>query len=219
MTTLSRCESSRDALCQSHLIEQKFGETTSSAFRKAQRAFMKSLASYSIICYLLQIKDRHNGNILIDKAGHIIHIDFGFLLSNSPGQLGFEMAPFKMTQDYIDILGGLESETYAEFRSLLRQSFWDMRRQADRIVMMVELMQKGASLTRELLYGGSSVELAESRLPCFAIGEQTAQQLRERFQQNLTRKQSDEFVDRLLDSSALNSFTKLYDAFQTFSQG
>lgn len=31
----------------------------------AQRKFTESLASYSIICYLLQIKDRHNGGWLI----------------------------------------------------------------------------------------------------------------------------------------------------------
>ncbi|OAV91948.1 hypothetical protein PTTG_27814 [Puccinia triticina 1-1 BBBD Race 1] len=62
------------------------------------------LVSYLIISYILQLKDQHNGNILINKEGHIIHIDFSFLLNNSPGSIGFEMAPFKRIQDYIKVL-------------------------------------------------------------------------------------------------------------------
>jgi phosphatidylinositol kinase/protein kinase (PI-3 family) len=131
-----------------------------SSFRRAQDNFLKSLASYSVICYLLQIKDRHNGNILVDREGHLIReffrsiswlsrsvvadkqwldIDFGFLLSNSPGSLGFEMAPFKLTQDYIDILG----TRFNDFKKMLKRCFLEARRHAERIIMIVELMQKG----------------------------------------------------------------------------
>lgn len=86
----------------------------------AQRNFVESLAAYSLITYLLQLKDRHNGNILMDDDGHIIHIDFGFMLSNSPGGVNFEAAPFKLTREYLEIMDsnseGKASELFDYFK-------------------------------------------------------------------------------------------------------
>ncbi|POY74487.1 putative 1-phosphatidylinositol 4-kinase [Rhodotorula taiwanensis] len=172
---------------------ETYGPVNSSCYRKAQDAFIESLAAYSVICYLLQLKDRHNGNILVDKDGHLIHIDFGFMLSNSPGSIGFEMAPFKLPQDYIDILGGFDSPQFGEFRKLFKQCFRDARKHAERIITLVELMQK------------------DSKLPCFANGDLTSQQLRERFMLSLPQAQLDEYADKLILNSAQSSFTKLYE--------
>ncbi|KAH9946026.1 kinase-like protein [Epithele typhae] len=178
-----------------------YGDPASAKFARAQRNFAKSLAGCSLVTHLLQIKDRHNGNILLDRDGHLIHIDFGFILANSPGNIGFEAAPFKLPLEYIEVLGGLDSPAFHEFRRLFKEGFEAARKHCDRIVTLVELMQK------------------DSTLPCFAaFGDQTAQQLRDRFQQGLTQAAVEEHVQRLIDTSLGSNWTRLYDSFQYYSQ-
>ncbi|ODV92462.1 hypothetical protein CANCADRAFT_87083 [Tortispora caseinolytica NRRL Y-17796] len=181
----------------------RFGEPeVSETYIKAQREFMRSLVAYSLICYILQIKDRHNGNILLDNQGHIIHIDFGFMLSNSPGRVGFEAVPFKFTYEYLEILGGEDSEMMNEFRSLMKQAFLALRKNADYLVGIVEMMQK------------------ESTLPCFLYGPATSQQMRQRFQLQLSESDCENFVDQVLILRSVGSrYTSLYDQYQLLTQG
>lgn len=125
--TLSTIESGQNprrriATLRDHFVKV-FGLPESEPHRAGVAAFGRSLAAYSIISYILQLKDRHNGNVLIDNEGHIIHIDFGFMLSNSPGSVGFEAAPFKLTQEYVDVLGGVGSPGYEEYKKLCKQAF------------------------------------------------------------------------------------------------
>jgi len=182
-------------------FKRTYGDTSSPKFARARRNFVKSLAGYSIVTYLLQIKDRHNGNILVDGNGHLIHIDFGFMLSNSPGNIGFEAAPFKLSAEYIEIMGGVDSESFLEFKRLFREGFEAARKHCDRLITLVELMQK------------------DSSLPCFAtLRDQTAVQLRERFQPSLTQSSIGDYVERLIMASLGSNWTRLYDSYQYYSQ-
>ncbi|KAJ6677832.1 hypothetical protein OIU85_008415 [Salix viminalis] len=127
----------------------KYGENSPS-FKLAQRNFVESMAGYSLVCYLLQVKDRHNGNLLMDEDGHIIHIDFGFMLSNSPGGVNFESAPFKLTRELLEVMDsdaeGIPSEFFDYFKVLCIQGFLTCRKHAERIILLVEMLQTALGL-------------------------------------------------------------------------
>jgi phosphatidylinositol 4-kinase len=181
----------RIATLRDHFLKS-FGEADTESYATGLDAFKKSLAAYSMICYILQLKDRHNGNILIDNFGHIIHIDFGFMLSNSPGSMGFEAAPFKLTQEYIDVLGGIGSPGFEDFKTLCKQAFQALRKHAEKVVMLVEVMGRG------------------SKMPCFASGMGTVvNSLRARFVLHLSREESEAYVDELIQKSAGSYYTRL----------
>ena len=131
---------------------------------------MRSMAGYSLLCYILQIKDRHNGNILLDSKGHMIHVDFGFMFSNSPGKnMNFESMAFKLTQEYVDILGGHRSKFFNQFKSLMIKGFLALREHAEEIISFVEMSMV------------SGIDL-----PCFRGQDRVLSELRDRFKLDMT---------------------------------
>ncbi|TDH67963.1 hypothetical protein CCR75_005417 [Bremia lactucae] len=175
------------------------GDKDTASFARAQRNFVESLAAYSIVCYVFQIKDRHNGNILIDTDGHVIHIDFGFLLTNSPGSnWNFERAPFKLTDEFVELMGGPRSSTFRYFRSLCIRAYLALRRNMDQIVLLVEMMLVG-----------------NADLPCFAGGKKAVTEgLRARLKPGARTSACQVFVNQLIDQSINNWRTRWYDKYQ-----
>jgi len=161
--------------------------------------FANSLAAYSIVCYLLQIKDRHNGNILLDKDGHIIHIDFGFILGISPGNNMNVEPSFKLTQELVDVLN-LKS-LYSYFCNLCIGGFLELQKHSHTIVTLVEIMATG------------------SKLDCFLGGGNVVEDLRERFKLSYTPDESVNYVQSLIEQSLNNTWTLLYDSFQKYTNG
>ncbi|MED6186703.1 Phosphatidylinositol 4-kinase beta 1 [Stylosanthes scabra] len=176
----------------------------SPSFKLAQRNFVESMAGYSLVCYLLQVKDRHNGNLLLDEEGHIIHIDFGFMLSNSPGGVNFESAPFKLTRELLEVMDsdaeGIPSEFFDYFKVLCIQGFLTCRKHAERIILLVEMLQ-------------------DSGFPCFKNGPRTIQNLRKRFHLSLTEEQCVSLVLTLISSSLDAWRTRQYDYYQKVLNG
>lgn len=175
------------------------GEKETTGFARAQRNFIESLAAYSIVCYVFQIKDRHNGNILVDTDGHVIHIDFGFLLTNSPGSnWNFERAPFKLTDEFVELMGGPRSSSFRYFRTLCIRAYLALRRNMDQIVLLVEMMLVG-----------------NSDLPCFAGGKKAViEGLRARLKPGARTSTCQVFVNQLIDQSINNWRTRWYDKYQ-----
>ncbi|KAJ2667367.1 phosphatidylinositol-4- kinase [Coemansia sp. RSA 1199] len=178
----------------------KYGGVDSIQYQQARNNFVQSLAAYSVLSYLLQFKDRHNGNIMLDDEGHIVHIDFGFILDIAPGGITFESAPFKLTAEYVHVMGGgHNAQPYELFCELCIKAYLASRPYADKIVQIVALM-------------------IDSGLPCFK-GEATLSKLRSRFQLDRSDREAALFMaDRIADSYE-NKRTVMYDQFQKATNG
>ncbi len=162
------------------------------------------MAAYSLLCYVLQLRDRHNGNMLLDDQGHVIHIDFGFMLSNSPGGVNFESAPFKLTRELLEVMDsdsdGTSSKPFDYFKVLMIQGFVAIGKHSDRVIELVSMM-------------------SESGCPCFRNKQLAVEGLRKRIS---TRMSEEKYVDHVLGliSEALDNWrTRQYDYYQRILNG
>ena len=180
--------------------------TQTGDFEVAKKNYFESLAAYSIVTYILQIKDRHNGNILLNDQGKIIHIDFGFMLSTSPGNnLNFE-THFKITHEYLQILNIDKQYSIEEFKKLFINGFMALRRQRHKLIAPITIMSAGEF---------------SSLLPCFkgdGNASKTVENLKARFFPG-SDAECLYNVKYLFDSCIGSWRSNQYDTFQRIQNG
>jgi phosphatidylinositol 4-kinase len=184
------------------IFRREFGAPGSARFEAARSNFIASAAGYAVACYLLQAKDRHNGNILITRDGHLVHIDFGFILGISPGgNLGFESAAFKLSHEMTQLLDPGGKRTSPQFRGFVAacvRGFLAARGAAAPIIAAITLM-------------------ADSGLPCYGYGAPVAK-LTDRFHLELTDAQAASFFRGATLDAYDKWTTGLYDGIQWLQQ-
>lgn len=172
----------------------KYGSPDSVAFQRARINFIQSMAAYSVVCHILQIRDRHNGNMMIDGDGHLVHIDFGFLFDIGPGGMRFEPYSFKLSHEMIDVMGGAGSQGYGMFEELVVKAFLAARPFCEEIVDTCKLM-------------------LGTELPSFK-GMPTIHRLRDRFKPELNEREAADHARALVKDAFGNKRGVLYDKLQ-----
>ncbi|BGP13672.1 hypothetical protein JCM10213_002240 [Rhodosporidiobolus nylandii] len=177
----------------------KYGPTDSVEFQRARTNFIQSMAAYSLLCYIVQIKDRHNGNIMVDSRGCITHIDFGFLFDIGPGGVKFEPNSFKLSHEMVVLMGGRDSVGFRQFRELTVKAFLSARAYAQSIVDTTHLM-------------------LAAEFPSFK-GEGTIDRLKGRFRLDLSEKDAARFMVDIINDACENKRSIVYDEFQRVTNG
>eukprot|EP00286_Rhodomonas_abbreviata_P009167 CAMPEP_0181321492 /NCGR_PEP_ID=MMETSP1101-20121128/18721_1 /TAXON_ID=46948 /ORGANISM="Rhodomonas abbreviata, Strain Caron Lab Isolate" /LENGTH=162 /DNA_ID=CAMNT_0023429337 /DNA_START=78 /DNA_END=566 /DNA_ORIENTATION=- len=156
------------------------------------------MAAYSVASYVLQIKDRHDGNILLERSGGVVHIDFGFMLGRRMNDMvEFERAPFKLTQDHVDVmLVGQGGACYQQYLALCIEGLLRLRKHSHKLLTLVRAMQAG------------------SPLPCLEGGPQVLADLEERLGVHKTEGEIVDGFIKLRDASLQAWSTNAYDMLQ-----
>lgn len=157
---------------------------------EALNTYVKSVAGYCVLTYLLGIGDRHLDNLMMKTQGHMFHIDFGYIFGADPKPYP---PPFKLTKEMVEGMGGPASDHYMKFTTYCCQAYNWLRKSADLILNLLNLM------------ADAGIEELSSDPTT------TLQKVEEKFRLDLTDEQAEQFFLGLINDSVSAFFPLIVD--------
>ncbi|KAF2721707.1 phosphatidylinositol 3-kinase [Polychaeton citri CBS 116435] len=183
--------------------------------KETMDTYIKSLAGYCVITYLLGVGDRHLDNLLIAPDGHFFHIDFGYILGRDPKP----MAPLmKLSREMVEGMGGsdttLNSESQFEtFRQYCFTAYTTLRRSSSLILNLFALMQDARipGLDVWAPAGGAN--------PGVGAANAAVKRVEERFKLDVSEEEALMFFGGLIESQMGSWGGAVIDRLHGFTQG
>ena len=134
--------------------------------------YTKSLATMSMVGYIIGLGDRHPGNIMIQKStGDVIHIDFGESFESASLRENFpEHVPFRLTRLLVNNVCGCDSMGY--FRMMAQFAMTCLRRNITSLIGQLSIFIHDP-LKHEESQDTSKVDRVESKLHGTEFAEDT----------------------------------------------
>lgn len=148
---------------------------------EAMENYVKSLAGYCVITYLLGVGDRHLDNLLLTKTGKIFHIDFGYILGRDPKPMPPQM---KLSKEMVDAMGGIHSDNYNMFRQYAVTAFLILRRHGNLFLNLFSLM-------------------VDASVPDIALEpDKTVKKVQDKFRFDLSEEECTNMIHTIIEESA-----------------
>lgn len=136
-------------------------------------------------------------NLLLTKKGHLFHIDFGYILGRDPKPFP---PPMKLSREMVEAMGGISSEHYQTFRKLCYTAFLHLRRHANLILNLFNLM-------------------VDATIPDIALEpDKTVKKVQDKFCLDLSDEEAVRHIQSLIDESVTAVTAMLVEQIHKFAQ-
>lgn len=177
-----------------HAYWRRFN-STHSQFTAALQRYVRSLAGYSVVTYVLGVGDRHLENILMTSDGRLLHIDFGYIFGHDPKPF---VPAMKLTSEMVTALGGPQSKEFHDFKTACCGAYNVLRRHAALLLYTLAAFSDAPQMPQ--------------------MDEKALLGVQERLRLDLTNTQATQFMLNVITGSVNSLVAPLWDVIHSTAQ-